>query len=307
MSAPINRTMNAFEWGLLVALSVLWGGSFFFIGIAVAELPPLTIVCIRVTLAAATLVMAIRIMGFALPSGAGVWLAFFGMSLLNNVLPFCLVVWGQTKIASGLASILNATTPLFAVVIAHWLTADEKLTPGRLTGVLIGFGGVAAMIGPSALAGHGGDLLAQLAVLAAAVCYALSGVFGRRFNRMGVAPVVTATGMLIASSVLMLPLSLAVEQPWTLAMPSWPVIASVGGLAIVSTALAYILFFRILATAGATNLMLVTLLIPVSAILLGTLVLGERLGANHFLGMALIALGLAAIDGRLFAWRRGPA
>lgn len=223
------------------------------------------------------------------------------MGLLNNLIPFSLIVWGQTHIASGLASILNATTPLFGVVVAHLLTDDEKMTANKLTGVLIGFVGVAVMIGPAVLGGLGSNVLAQFAVLGAAFSYSLAGVFARRFKRMGVAPLLTATGQVSASSMMLVPLALIVDRPWTLAWPGLDVWAALVGIALISTALAYVLFFRILETAGVTNLMLVTFLIPVSAILLGAVFLGERLEPKHFLGMALIAAGLAAIDGRLLA------
>jgi drug/metabolite transporter (DMT)-like permease len=296
--ARVNRTMTASEWAMLLGLSVLWGGSFFFTGIAVKELPPLTIVVLRVGLAAAMLYGTLRLLGLKMPHEAKTWAAFFGMGLLNNVIPFCLIVWGQTHIASGLAAILNATTPLATVIVAHVLTDDEKMTGNRPAGVLIGFAGVALMIGPAALAGIGTDVLAQLAVLAAAISYAFAGVFGRRFRLMGVAPMATATGQVIASSVMMLPVALIVERPWTLPMPGVATWAAILGIAALSTALGYVLYFRILGTAGATNLLLVTFLIPVSAIVLGSLVLGERLATRHLLGMALIGVGLAAIDGR---------
>jgi drug/metabolite transporter (DMT)-like permease len=221
------------------------------------------------------------------------------MGLLNNVAPFCLIVWGQAHIASALAAILNATTPLSTVVVAHFLTDDEKMTGKRLAGVLFGLAGVAVMIGPDALKGLGGDLAAQLAVLLAAVSYAFAGVYGRRFARMGVAPLGAATGQVTASTIVLAPIALLVDRPWTLAPPSLAVWGAVVGIAALSTALAYVLYFRILATAGATNLLLVTFLIPISAILLGVLLLGERLDLRHFVGMALIGAGLAAIDGRL--------
>jgi drug/metabolite transporter (DMT)-like permease len=298
--------MTAAEWAMLLALSVLWGGSFFFTGIAVKELPPLTIVVLRVGLAAAMLYATLRVLGVRMPREATTWAAFLGMGLLNNVIPFCLIVWGQTHIASGLAAIINATTPLFTVVVAHALTADEKMSANRLAGVAVGFIGVALMIGPDALAGIGADVLAQLAVLAAALSYAFAGVFGRRFARMGVAPLATATGQVTASAAMLVPVALLVDRPWTLAMPSASVWAATLGIAALSTALGYVLYFRILATAGATNLLLVTFLIPVSAIVLGSLVLGEHLDVRHFTGMALIGAGLAAIDGRLLA-RTAPA
>lgn len=299
MANPIPQRMGSIEWVLLIALSVLWGGSFFFVGVAVAELPPFTIVLLRVTIAALALHLASRVLGVAMPWDAQAWLTFFGMGLLNNAIPFSLIVWGQTQIASGLASILNATTPLFTVLVAHVLTADERLTRARLAGVLLGIAGVVVMIGPAAMAELGRDVLAQLAILAAALSYACAGVFGRRFKRMGVAPLATATGQVSASSLLILPLALVVDRPWTMPMPGIMALAAILGLALLSTALAYYLFFRILAAAGAVNLLLVTFLIPVSAILLGCLVLGEVLTVAQVAGMALIGAGLASIDGRI--------
>jgi drug/metabolite transporter (DMT)-like permease len=231
----------------------------------------------------------------------GLWPAFFGMGLLNNAIPFGLFVWGQHHIASGLAAILNATTPLFTVLVAHFLTRDEKLSAGKMAGVALGILGVILMLGAELLAGLGTGLLAQLACLAAALSYAFAGVFGRRFKRMGIPPLATATGQVTASSLVMLPLVLAVDHPWTLAPPSSGTWAALLAIGVASTALAYILYFRILAAAGATNLLLVTFLIPVSAILLGSLFLGESLAAKHFFGMGMIGLGLALIDGRISA------
>lgn len=303
----IDRTMAAREWFSLAALSLLWGGAFFFVGVAVAELPTFTIATMRVGLAALVLLLVVRLSGLALPADPRVWRAFLGMGLLNNAVPFCLIAWGQAHIASGLASILNATTPLFTVVVAHFLTADEKLTLPRLAGVAIGFAGVVLMIGPDALRGFAADLLAQLACLAAALSYAFAGVFGRRFRRMGTAPLQTAAGQLCASTILLMPIALLVDRPWSLAMPGVATWAAMVGLAVLSTAVAYILYFRILTRAGATNVLLVTFLIPVSAILLGAFILGERLEPRHFIGMGLIGLGLGAIDGRILAQWRMPA
>jgi drug/metabolite transporter (DMT)-like permease len=306
-AAPINRAMTAAEWGLLLFMSVLWGGSFFFAGVALQALPPLTIVTLRVALAALMLAAALRAFNIALPRERAVWRAFFGMGLRNNVVPFCLIVWSQTHIASGLAAILGATTPFATAIVAHWATADEKLTARRVAGVLVGLVGVVVMIGPDALAGLGADVLAELAVLGAALSYAFAGVYGRRFKPMGVTPIQTAAGQVTASAVMLVPLALAVDQPWTLALPGLPVWGAIFGIAALSTALGYVVYFRILASAGATNVLLVTFLNPVTAILLGTLVLGERLDGRHALGMALIGLGLAAIDGRPLAWARRAA
>lgn len=293
--------MTLSEWGMLLTLSMLWGGAFFFNGVAVRELPVFTIVVSRVALAALILLAVLRLSGERLPAGRQIWAALLVMGLLNNVFPFTLIVGGQQHIASGVASILNASTPLFTVVFAHFLTADEKFDPGRLAGVVIGFLGVAVMIGLDTARALGADVVAQLMCLAAAVSYAFAGIYGRRFRALGISPMATAAGQVTASSAVLIPLMLVVDRPWTLEMPSLAAVGALVGLAALSTAFAYVLFFRILSTAGATNLALVTFLIPVSAILLGVLFLGETLLARHLAGMVLIGLGLAALDGR--PWR----
>lgn len=293
-----NVSMGALEWALVVILSILWGGSFFFVEVAVSALAPLTVVALRVGLAALALNLLVLTMGQKLPRQRSLWLAFFTMGLLNNMVPFTLIAWSQTHVSSGLASILNATTPFFTVLAAHYLTRDEKITQTRLWGVALGFAGVVVMIGVGALAGFGTDTMAQLAVLIAAIAYACAGIFGRRFRQLGSSPLVTATGQVTASAIVLIPLAAATDQPWRLPTPDVHVWGAVIGVALLSTALAYILYFRVLATAGATNLLLVTFLIPVSAILLGTTVLGEQLEPGHLAGMALIGSGLAAIDGR---------
>jgi drug/metabolite transporter (DMT)-like permease len=221
------------------------------------------------------------------------------MGLLNNAIPFVLIVSGQTRLASGLASILNASTPIFTVIAAHLLTDDEKLTPRRITGALFGLVGVATMMGADLANGLTVHLAAEFAILGAAVSYALASIYGRRFRSLGLAPIDVATGQITASSMMLLPLALVVDRPWSLPTPSLAVIAAIIALATLSTALAYIVYFRILAGAGATNVVLVTLLAPASSILLGALVLGESLAPRHFIGLATIAVGLALIDGRL--------
>lgn len=293
--------MSARAWAMLILLSILWGGSFFFVGIAVTELAPLTIVMLRVAIAAITLWGIVFAMGQKMPKGIRIWAAFMGMGLLNNVLPFSLIVWGQTQIASGLASILNASTPIFAVIVASWLLPDEKATPLKVTGVVVGFVGVVVMIGLPAING-GGQLLAQLAVVGAAICYAFAGVYGRRFKAMGIKPITIAAGQVSASALLLVPIALCLDDPKALLTTSVSTWAAIAALAVFSTAFAYVIYFKILALAGATNVLLVTLLVPVSAILLGSLFLNESLQAIHLVGMALIALGLSLIDGRL--WQR---
>ena len=292
----INGSMGALEWALLILLSILWGGSFFFAEVALEGMQPFTIVFFRVSLAAATLIGIVYATGQTMPGDLRLWLAFFVMGLANNIVPFSLITWGQTQITGGLASILNATTPLFAVFLAHFFTRDERLTLNRLAGVAIGLFGVVVMIGTDVLAGIGLNVLAQIAVLGAALAYGISGVYGRRFASLS--PIVPAAGMLTASSVMMLPVMLVVDQPWAAPLPGLTVWSAVIGMAVVSTAAAYLIYFRILASAGATNILLVTLLVPVSAILLGVFILGERLELQHLIGMALITAGLAAIDGR---------
>lgn len=304
----VNPSMGRKEWMLLILLSVLWGGSFFFVGVAVSGLPPFTIVALRVAIAAGTLLLVLRITGLHIPRNRELWRAFAVMGVINNAIPFSLIVWGQTRIASGLAAILIAATPFFVVLVAHFLTDDEKVTRARLLGLLIGFAGVVIIIGPAVLNELGANLWAQVAVLGAAISYAFAGVYGRRFQRMGVSPLVTANGQLIVSSALLVPLALIVDRPWTLPAPGAQVALAVIGLGLLSTALAYIVFFRLLAASGATSTALVAFLIPVSAVLLGFLFLGEPLVVRQLAGMALLAIGMAVMDGRLLARRaRAPA
>ncbi|TBW35951.1 DMT family transporter [Siculibacillus lacustris] len=292
-------------WGMLLVLSVLWGGSFLFNRIAVAEIPTLTVVLSRVALASALLLIAARLTGVAMPADARGWRDHLVMGVLNNIIPFVLIVWGQRTIGAGLASIFNATTPIFGVIIAHLCTRDDKATPLKAAGIAAAFLGVAVLVGLDALAGLGDHLAADLACLAAAVSYGFSALWSRRFR--GRPPIATAAGQLLCSTILLTPAVLLIDRPWTQPLPSAAAVAAVVALAALSTAVAYILFFRLTTLVGPTNTILVTFLIPPSAILLGIVVLGERPAPQHFVGVALIGLGLAAIDGRLFRrWRRAP-
>ena len=305
MRGEIRTMMGATDWLLLLALGTLWGGSYFFGKVALTELAPFTVATGRLGLAAVVLHVVARVAGHGRPRSWRAWRAFWVMGLLNNVVPMSLILWGQIRVGSGLAAILNASTPLFTVLLAHLCTRDERLTPARIGGVLFGLGGVAVMIGPDALGGVRGHLLAQFAMLGAAVSYACAGIFGRRFA--STPPLVTATGQVTASSLTLLPLALLVDRPWLSPLPGVRTWAAVGALAVLCTALAYIIYFRILATSGASNLLLVTLLMPVNAVLLGTVFLGEHVEPRHLAGMALIAAGLAVIDGRLAAHLCGRA
>lgn len=288
-------TLSAKAFGLLCLLALLWGGSFLFVGVAVCEWPPLPIVLARVGLAAAALWLVVAALRLRVRRDAAALRAHAGMAVLNNAAPFCLIVWAQGSLPAGAASILNATTPLWGVLLAH-LAAAERATPARVAGVVAGFVGVAAMAGadPRAM-----PLPAVAAMLLATLCYGLAGLWGRRFRALGVPPLVAAAGQVTGAALLVLPLVAALQPP-----PAWPspgAAAALAGLALLSTAVAYLLYFRILELAGPVNLLLVTLLIPPFAIGMGWLVLGERLGPQHALGLAAIALGLALIDGRIFA------
>ena len=255
-------------------------------------------------LAALALLFLMKMLGQGIQLNRQILKAFFGMSFLNNVVPFSLIVWGQQHIASGVASILNATTPLFTMLVAHWFTTDEKINPRRLLGVLTGMGGVGLMMGLDSMESSGFHLLGQSAILLAAFSYGLAGVYGKRFAQLEIPPLATATGQLCASSMILIPLTLWIDQPWTMTIPSIEGMGSLLGIALLSTALAYVIYFRLLKTAGATNLLLVTLLIPVSAIILGVFLLDESLEPQHLSGMAVISLGLLIMDGRLLQFFR---
>lgn len=284
------------QWMLLVVLSVFWGASFFFVEVAVKTVTPLTLVACRVGIAAVILLVYAVMTRRPVPRNPGIWAGFFILGALNNALPFSLIAWGQSHIDSSLASILNATTPVFSVVLAHFLTTDERLTKNKMAGVILGWVGVTVLIGIEALGGLGVQTAGQAAVLCAALLYALAAIFGRRYKDLD--PVVVAAGMLCASTILITPAAFMIETPFEIAFSSIPWKA-VLALAVISTALAYIIYFKILSTAGVTNIVLVTFLIPVSAILLGILALGETPGWNAFAGMGLIFTGLLFIDGRL--------
>jgi drug/metabolite transporter (DMT)-like permease len=297
----VPPAMGAKEWALLLALSVLWGGSFFFFKVLSLELPPFTVVLGRVGFAAIALNLLLFARRDFMPTDLRLWRAFATMGVLNNVAPFTLIVFGETRISSGLASILNATTPIFTVLVAHGLTVNEKLTWAKFVGVAFGFAGVIALVGAGLLFGlRREDPVGVAATLLAALSYAFAGVYGRRFK--GVAPLKVAAGQVTASTLVLIPISLLVDRPWTLSPPSEAGWLAFAGISLLSTALAYVLYFRILAAAGATNLLLVTFLLPASAMTLGVLFLGESVSAQALAGMALISVGLAAIDGRLWTW-----
>lgn len=288
--------IDARDWVLLVALSVLWGGSFFFNGVVLRELPPFTLVLLRVLLAAMILLPALFAQQLPFPMGWRGWRPFFLVALFNNVLPFSLIVTGQMYIPSGLASILNATTPLFTVAVMA-AAGEEKLVIRRVAGVIAGPVGVVILRG-GGLDLASGQGLGVLLCLAAALSYGVSALIARRALSDS-PPLATATFQLTASSLMMAVVAGIFERPWQLPMPDITTWCAVLGLAGLSTALAYILFFQILRRSGATNVMLVTLLVPVTAILLGTLMLGEQISPREIAGALVIGSALLLIDGRV--------
>jgi drug/metabolite transporter (DMT)-like permease len=291
--------MNGRDWAMLVLLSLLWGGAFFFYKVLDdAGLPPVTIVLSRVGMAALALVPVVRLSGLSLPSAPRDWLAYIPLAVANNLIPFFLFTWGETQIASGLAAILNATTPIFTAIVAHLVTADERFSTYKVAGIALGFAGIVALVGPDAIRGLNLASVAQLGCLAAAVSYAFAAVYGKRFR--GTPPIVVSSGQLITSTVLVLPLELVLDKPWTFATPSTATWAAMLAMALLGTSAAYILYFQLIVSAGAVNASLVTLLVPVSALILGSVFLHEHVGWNAIAGMLLIFAGLAAMDGRIF-------
>jgi drug/metabolite transporter (DMT)-like permease len=282
---------------MLLALGLLWGGSFFFAGIAVKHVPPFTLAFLRFALAALALHVFVAGRFGIYEALRARWRPFLVLGLFNNVLPHSMIFLGQTEIGAGLASVLNATTPIWTVIVAHLLTEDEKLTARKISGTLIGLAGTVVLFSPQLAAGADAPLWAMALPLAAAISYGFAAVWGRRFR--DIPPPVTAAGQLTASTLIILPLVLLHDTPWRLPVPPAGAMMAVLALALLSTALAYILYFRLISTAGATNASLVTLLVPLSAILLSTLFLGERMGSEDWLGLALIILGLLVLDGRV--------
>jgi drug/metabolite transporter (DMT)-like permease len=300
-SSAMRGPMALRDWAQLLLLGAIWGGSFFFARIAVSELHPLALVLFRVAIAAAALHLYLALRGPSFRFAFTHMGPFFLLALVNNVIPFSLIFAGQTQLGAGLASVLNATTPFWTLLIANALTSDEKLSWNKLAGIVLGIAGTAVMIGPGLVAGLGGPVWAKFALIGASVSYAVALMVARRFR--GVPAPVIATGQLTASTVIMIPVVLLTLGPAGLFAASAPVWTAVFALALLSTAFAYILYFNLVASAGATNASLVTLIVPASAILLGLLFLGERLALFEFCGMALIAFGLVTIDGRLFGRR----
>ncbi|MFO1033985.1 MAG: DMT family transporter [Hyphomicrobiales bacterium] len=292
----IESHIDGQSWALLALLSVIWGGSFMFVGVAVKELPALLIVFARVAIAAAILIPVHLVLQGPLPRDRRTWLACAGMSLFNNVLTFTAIAWGQHYISSGLASVINATTPMFGALFMA-LTGMERLTGRKSIALLLGLIGVVVLKG-----GNFGDFGAQslgiLAVTFASACYGISSVWSKKFM-MGIPPMTAATCQLIGSAIMMGVLAFSFSTPTQYFHMSQSTLNALLGLAALSTSIAYLIFFRIIQRAGASFVVLVTMLVPVSAIILGILVLNEKLTSNEFAGALIIGLALIIIDGRL--------
>jgi drug/metabolite transporter (DMT)-like permease len=281
---------------ILLVLSLIWGASFLFIKVAVATIPPLCVAFGRTSLAAVLLYLVLRTRGLRMPGRSPVWGTFLLMGFFNGAVPYTLITWAEIHIDSGLAAILNALMPLFTVLLAHLFTGDERLNWQKVVGIFLGFCGVVALIGPAALNGLGKDVLAQLAVMVAALCYAIAIIYGRRLKE--ITPLVSATGQLCCAAFLTLPMILVFDAPWTLS-PSFISAAALTCLSLLGTALAYLLYYYLLPRIGSTNLSLVTYLIPITGVFWGALLLGERLHWSAFLALGLILAGIAGVNNRL--------
>jgi drug/metabolite transporter (DMT)-like permease len=305
--------MGVVEWLLLLVLAFVWGSAFFFGKLALREVGPLTLVASRLAVAALALNLILLATGQRLPASPAIWRRLAVMGTIGVLVPFTMIFWAQQYINSGLAGILNATVPVWSVILAHYASSD-RLTPLRSVGAFAGLAGVAVMLGLEALHGAAANVIPQLAVLVGAMLYAISGFYGRRLR--DVPPLAASAGMVTFCALVALPLAAFVEQPWLRELADgsrsagWPGAQTIGALlalGLLCTAFAYVLYFHMLARVGPANALLSTYLIPVSAVLLGVLVLHERLLPRHLGGVALIAFGLALIDGRLFGKRRVPA
>jgi drug/metabolite transporter (DMT)-like permease len=291
----MQRSMAGQDWEMLFGLALVFGSAFFLVKLALGSYGPLTVALIRVALGCLILTAVAVWRGRTLPRGLRIWLTLLVMGALNNAIPFALICWGQTHIESGLTAILNAMTPIFTVLAAH-AAGQERMTLRRLAGVGLGFLGVAVLIGPESLRHLDPTDMAEIAVLLAAVSYAAAGIWGRRLRELPIE--VAAGGMLAGSSLLLLPLALLLEHPWRIS-PTPASLAALAALGALSTAVAYLLYFRLLRRVGPTNLLLVTFLLPIVALALGAVFLGEHIEIGDLAGLALILAGLAAIDGRI--------
>lgn len=288
--------MRPADWARLLSLALLWGGAYFLTRLSLAEVPPLTIVLARVGIAALTLWVAMAALRVPLPLNARLWGVMAVLGLINNAAPFALIAWGQQFVGTAVAAIVNGVTPLFTLVIAHFVLPGERLTARRVAGLLLGLAGVAVLVGPDALAGLGQSTIGTLALLGGALLYGFAIVYARVHS--GAHPALLSAGQMTFATLMIAPLAIAIDQPWTLT-PSLPVLGALALLGIASSGMGYLLYFRLIRDVGASNASLVTLLNPIFAALLALIFLLEWPRATAWAGFALIAVGLLVVDGRV--------
>jgi drug/metabolite transporter (DMT)-like permease len=302
----LQRGYQPVDYLLLLALSAIWGSSFLFIKLAVAAIPPMTLVAARLGLAALAMLLFLVATGRRLPRDRGIWTGFLMVAVVGNVIPFFLINWGEVTVDSSLAAIMLATNPLATMVLAHVFAPGERLTPMKGLGVAIGFGGIVVLVGPGALAGFGREVVSQLAIVGAACCYAATTVFVRRSRLIDLPPAVTSAGVLLVAAVVALPLALVIDRPWELPMPPAGALLSVVVLALLCTSVAFLILFRLLATTSATFVSLLNYLAPVLGAAWGALLLGESLGLDTLAALALIMVGLVLAQTRGRRESAGP-
>jgi drug/metabolite transporter (DMT)-like permease len=282
----------AVELTLLLALATLWGASYTFIKLGVATIPPITLIAARTLIAGLLLVVIMRARGLALPIDTASWRRFLFQACLNSVIPWTIIAWSERSIDAGLATILNSTAPIFTFLLTFAVTRHEAATGRKLFGILAGMAGICLIVGVQALHGLGEQFVAQIAVVAATICYAGAAIFGRGFK--GLDPMAPAAGSLLCGAAILLPISLAVERPWTLA-PSASSTLALLGLAVFSTALAFVIYFRLIQTLGSVGTTAQAYLRVPIGVALGVLFLGESLSATAWIGLGCVVIGVAAM------------
>ena len=277
---------------LLLLLATLWGGSFTFIKVGVETIPPLTLIAGRTSIAALLLVAILCYRGVALPTDAAVWRQFLVQACLNSVFPFTLIAWAEQTVDAGLATILNSTSPIFTFILTWILAGRHHATARRLFGVVSGMIGTCLIVGVEALTGLRDQLIPELAIVAATICYAGAALFSRKFERFD--PMLPAAGSLLSGAIVLVPLCLVVDQPWTLE-PSSRSIAALIGLSVFSTALAFTIYFRLIRTLGPVGTTSQAYLRVPIGIAIGVLFLGESLAPTTWVGSILVIVGVAAM------------
>jgi drug/metabolite transporter (DMT)-like permease len=293
-----RRGYQPIDYLLLLLLSAIWGSSFLFIKLAVATIPPMTLVAARLGLAALALLLFLAATGRWLPRDRGIWLRFLFVGAAGNVVPFFLINWGEVTVDSSLAAILLAANPLVTVLLAHGFTLDERLTPMKFLGVAVGFGGIVVLVGPDALAGIGREVVSQLAIVGAACCYAAITIYVRRSRLIRLPPALNAAGVMVAATAVALPLALIVDRPWELPAPSTTSLLALVVLALLCSSAAFLILYRLLATTGATFVSLLNYMAPVFGVCWGALLLGEPLDLDTLGALGLIMIGLVLIQAR---------